>query len=240
MTQKELFELAKKLVIYAGVKKKLSKTESQKILKDLLALQKKLEADTSSLGKQVQIFLKDIIWDIESGREINIDSIEQDEYIENYLHAENQVKAYNALLSRNLFTKAVESSGKDYTLAIKDIKKHFTASYKTLNEKNFAKYLLIINEFSLSKPQKYLKLLYKKSLLESDYPSAKILQALIETLNTFFSWLKKESLNILETWDIFSHFVLCDIRKNKLGFKTIDASRGNMKEEVYKKLLMKI
>ena len=199
MTQKELFEIAKKLVIYSGVKKKISAVEAKKILRELRSLLEKVKTDNSSLGKQVKRFLADVIDDIEQGREIDIDHIEQDEYIENYLNARAQVDAYNTILSKEFFTLAnTTKSREEFSQAIKNIKKQALSSFRKLDAKVFAQMLLIISVFPITKPKKYLKVLYERALNISDYNSAQIIYSLIAKIDTFYDTIQMEAIKVLE------------------------------------------
>lgn len=67
-------------------------------MQELKKLQKNLALHTDPMTQKIRIFLDDIIGDIQEGREINIDSIEQDEYIENFLASEELTLQYNSLL----------------------------------------------------------------------------------------------------------------------------------------------
>lgn len=229
-SQKYLLEIAKKLLIFSWKIGKISASQAEKNLQELKKLQKNLALHTDPMTQKIRIFLDDIIGDIQEGREINIDSIEQDEYIENFLASEELTLQYNSLLKKSAYLRAQEAfENRDmqsfYTLS-KEIQKNFMETLGKINRKNFASYIIIIHEFQLAKPEKYLRNLYHQSLLWADQKTAKIFLSLLQEFQVFQFEIQQEILILSEKNALEHLYMVCDIEKNKISFSRVDASHG--------------
>ncbi len=243
-SQKQLYEIAKKLIIFSGKKSTLSESEKTKTLPQLQKILWDLENDSSSIAKRIIKFLRDIIWDIENNRDIDIDSIFEDDYVENYLLADSYVSSYNSLLSHKDFVaiiKCIEQS--EYTESLKRVTKLKSRAIKVL--KNIptgrcSQLVLIMNVFQVSNILKHYKELYELSLSYWDIKSARILLDIISLLQEFHSDIHAAAMDNLKNGTIESKYMLCDIKRNKLSFSTLEVTDDINKEIEYKNALLNI
>jgi hypothetical protein len=99
-SQNQLFEVAKKLLIFSGKKQILSATEKKKIMPQLSLILEDIQKDKTQLSLKVSEFIKDILSDIENDRVIDIDSIQADNHLENFIQAESYTVSYNSILKQ--------------------------------------------------------------------------------------------------------------------------------------------
>jgi hypothetical protein len=244
LSQIQLLEIAKKIVIFSAAKKKLAPTEAKKVLGELKKVEASLENDSSPLGKKVKTFLRDVIEDIESGREINIDGIQQDEYIENFLTAHIIVQHYNALLKKSDYLLARShlwsQNMSAFQKLVNEMQKSFKTHFKKVSSGEFAKYLLIIWEFKLAKPRKYFQILYHEALAVWDLESGKIFLDILQELSVLKYETKISALQELKKGKIIHNYLVCNIEKNRLAFHSVNLAKDENVENLYRKHLMNI
>ncbi len=247
MKKQEILNIAKDLILIAWKYSKVEKQkEKNKLEKILFNYEKQLKTDNTKYSKTILSFLYDLKNDLESGRELNIDNIETDEYLENYLVVRRELKYYNSLILeenyRIIFNELIKKE-LDNNLINKNLeilKNNFLENFKKLNSKNIAKNLLIFTSFDRSIPKKYLLNLYiylknpkqKQLILEL----LKILEKLIEETRIYWiEFYKKNNFNYKYIW-----FRNIDW-KSVLNDKIIDCSKNNYRtwfaKDEYFKLL---
>lgn len=243
-SQTQLLEIAKKLLIFSWYSGKISAWKSEKILKELREIQKNISWNTDSVSKKIKLFLDDIIWDISRGEPINIDTIEHDEYIENFLVSDTLVSCYNKLLVGTDFKSAQERllgwKEELWEEQAKKIQKNFSENLSKISANDFSKNLLIIQKFELSKPRKYIQHLYKLSLQSWYLDIAEIYLDILSGFDVFILELKKAAIMHIKNKSLESNYMLCNIKKNTLSFSSLDAADGRDPIEYYKVLLSKI
>jgi hypothetical protein len=99
--------------------------------------------------------------------------------------------------------------------------------------------LLIINIYQISNLLKYYKILYKYSFTSNDTKTAQVILEIISLIHWLHADIHKKSIKNIETKDIESSYMMCDIKNNKLSFSAIKVVSDNNKEHMYKKILIK-
>jgi hypothetical protein len=243
-SQKQLFEIAKKLLIFSGKKWKTSAIEKKKLIPQLTWILEQVQKDWSNMSLRVQKFLKDIIWDIENDRIIDIDEISEDNYIENYLQAEQFVQGYNSLLKQGDYiamVMSIESRHFDasYTLAV-TLKTGVKEILTSMQTANFSRLLLIIKIFKISQILKSYSDLYVFSLEQGDLKSAEVLLEIITFIRDFHAKVHAAGFAHIQNNTVESIYMRCDIKNNKLSFSPMKIASDETKEFKYKKILLEI
>lgn len=158
MTKAEIIHIWQDLILKAGLIKKIGETDAKKFLKLLDTYESQLSKDSSKYAQVVLWFIHDIRGDIQEWREINIDAIENDDYIENYFITQHEVKIFNSLIDSESYELVFEElKKKPYSktkvdAAIKKIDTQFRSQLKKLSCKNIAPNLLIFVTFDRNLP----------------------------------------------------------------------------------------
>ena len=111
-------------------------------------------------------FIEDLESDIQAGRKLEIDSIEHDNYLENYFVTQRELNHYNNLLNSNIYREIFDEFYKNrnpekiWELTQK-LTQNFIQEYKKLYPENIAKNLLIFSHFDKKIISEWLKNLYK-------------------------------------------------------------------------------
>ncbi len=167
MKKQEILDIAKQLILIAGKYSKVkNQNEKEKILKIFSDYEKQLNKDNTKYSKTILWFLLDLKGDLLSGRELNIDNLKTDEYLENYLLTTRELRYYNSLIleenyriifdelnKKKINNKIIEEN-------LEEIRKNYISQIKKLNSKLIAQNLLIFTLFERKIPKKYLLNLY--------------------------------------------------------------------------------
>lgn len=159
MKKEEIIKIWKEVIHLAWTynHKKTKKAEKD-ILSFLNKHEKALEKDSSKYADIVLGFVKDLKWDLLVWRELTIDSIKSDDYIENYFITKNEVSIYNSLILRKEYHDifevfySSEINAKSIKTNLENLNKNFISTLKKLNHKNIAKNLLIFTLFRRKLP----------------------------------------------------------------------------------------
>lgn len=241
-SQKQLFEVWKKLIIFSGKKWKISSKEKQKIIPQLESLLTQTVDDSSVIGKKVHSFVTDILTDIRNDAPINIDSIDEDEYVENFLESEWFVLSYNSLLTQKDYhelakTLELNKSGESYQQA-KALKTQVEKTLKNINTQRISELLLIINIFHISNILKCCERLYRKSLIHYDTKTTQELLGILWMIRKFHHDIHLFTMSNIENQKIETTYMICDIKNNKLSFLPIQVTQKNTVSLVYRKVLL--
>ena len=167
MKKQEILDIAKQLILIAWKYSKVkNQNEKEKILKIFSDYEKELNKDNTKYSKTILWFLIDLKDDLLSGRELNIDNLKTDEYLENYLLITRELRYYNSLIleenyriifdelnKKKINNKIIEEN-------LEEIRKNYISQIKKLNSKLIAQNLLIFTSFDRKIPKKYLLNLY--------------------------------------------------------------------------------
>lgn len=250
MTTKEVIELGKKIILLAGVKWKVSKTEGEKLLLTLNETFQKLKGSSSKYAPKILEFIHDLRGDIIAWRELNIDGIKNDEYIENYFIASSEAARYNWLIQETLYEKIIlnlRNEKIDEKALKKDVKlvsQNFNSEYKKLSAKNIAKHLLIFSLFEIKKPQKALKNMY--ILLKDVWCEAEIqvIQKMFLQVSKLKQQVKVSGIGHYKKSSFTTKYMEFIRDEQKITSEVLDASiqgfRSGDKKEEYKRYLRRL
>ena len=231
MKKEEIVNIAKELIlISAKFKKKLTKKETELLFKKFDDYEKKLKKDTTKYSETILSFVIDLKNDLKSWRELNIDKLSTDEYLENYLLTKNEVNIYNSLISnksyRNIFNilnlKMIDN--KKIELELDELIKIYNLNINKINTEIIAKNLLIFTLFKRNIPKKYLINLYLN--LEDNKQKNKVLE-LIKTWNILIEQVKKYSIKYYKKENFnYKYIWFTNLNwKSILADKVIDCSK---------------
>ena len=253
MKQAELINIGRDLILKAGLLQKPTEEQKKKFLKLLDTYEKKVSWQVSKYSAVVLWFITDIRSDIEAWREIDIDSIDDDEYLENYFIIKHELDIFNTLIDEKSF-KAIflELKKEEYNLenikiALHNFDEQFQKSFKKLSYKNIAKNLLIFTTFDRKLPipalHKVLDFIEKDPKLSHE---TILLKRLETSYKEFLSDFYNECLNCLKSKNISYKFIRYTHKNGKLtmSLKYEDASNIGLRSGdpiyEYKEILKKM
>lgn len=158
MTQAEIINIWRDLILKAWLLGTPTPKQKEKFLKLLNFYEAKLTGDSSQYKSIILWFIKDIRWDIEMWRQINIDNIQDDEYVTNYFITKYELDNFNKLIDaesfKNIFTELQKKNyNKEKVVdAVQKIDAQFRVHFKKLSKKNISKNLLIFTQFERTLP----------------------------------------------------------------------------------------
>lgn len=209
MKKEKIIEIWKKLIHLAWTNSKWIRND-KKLLEQIESYESELGWDKTKYSNVILWFIKDLKSDLLAWRELNIDSIDSDEYLENYFITKNEVQIFNNLIPKKEYRLLFDKKTKNHNEIYQIIEKQFLKQLKSLNSKNIAKNLLIFTLFNKDKPLDWLsriKLISSKINLDI----AKINKLIILYKNfikqVYVDWVtfyKKEQFNykfIKFSWD---------------------------------------
>lgn len=253
MTKAELVNIWRDLILKAWLLKKPTEEQKKKFLKLLASYEQKIAWDTSKYSQVVLSFIQDIRGDIESWREINIDSIDDDEYLENYFIIKHELDNFNRLINKESFKIIfLELKKKKYDetnlkKAIHALDKQFQQAFKKLSYKNIAKHLLIFTTFERNLPtpalHKILDFIEKDPILSNETILMRRLEA---SYKDFLRDFYNECLACLKSKKISYKFIRYTLKdwKTTMSLKYEDASsiglRSGNPEYEYTQILKKM
>lgn len=229
MTKAEIINIGRDLILKAGLLKKPTASQKEKFLKLLDTYENKLQGQSSKYTKVVISFIHDIRSDILEDREINIDTIQDDEYIENYFVTKHEIDNFNNLINTELYENIFDELRKnkhDKQIIIQSVKKldtQFRLHFKRISSKNISKNLLIFTTFERKLPMPALRRLHKFLLKYDEFSNESVI---IDRLERAY----KEFLRA--TYDYCEECY----EKSQINYKFIRYSR----DETTKKLKMAI
>jgi len=202
MKKQEILEIAKKLIMLSAKYKKVDEQkEKQKLLKIFQKYEKELSQDNTKYSEVILWFVIDLKNDLQEGRELNIDNLKTDEYLENYLLIKQELKYFNSLILQDSYRKIFDEilkkdkqNKKIISSELDKIYKNFISNFKKLNSKIIAKNLLIFTSFDRVLPKSYLVNLYK-FLSEKNQK-----QKVLELLDLYNFWVKKVKAEAIKNY----------------------------------------
>jgi hypothetical protein len=181
MTKAEIINIGRDLILKAGLLKKPTASQKEKFLKLLDTYEKELQEQSSRYTKVIMRFIHDIRSDILEGREINIDTIQDDEYIENYFVTKHEIDNFNNLINIELYETIFDELRKnkhDKKVVIQSVKKldiQFRSHFKKISNTNISKNLLIFTTFERKLPMPALNRLHKFLLNYDEFSNESII-----------------------------------------------------------------
>lgn len=181
MTKAEIINIGRDLILKAGLLKKPTTIQKEKFLKLLDNYEKKLQNQSSKYTKVIISFIHDIRSDILEDREINIDTIQDDEYIENYFVTKHEIDNFNNLINTELYEIIFDELRKNKhnkQIIIQSVKKldtQFRSHFKKISYKNISKNLLIFTTFERQLPMPALKRLHKFLLKHDEFSNESVI-----------------------------------------------------------------
>lgn len=254
MDKTEIIRIWRDLILKAWLLKKATPIQKEKFLKLLASYEKKLTKDTHKYSQIVLWFIYDIRDDLESNREINIDSISDDEYIENYFVTKHELDNFNQLIDQESFKiifselQKKEINKKKIDTAIKSIQSCFNSHFKKIHQKNLAKNLLIFTTFERTLPLPALERLIAFMIQhESLNQDVLILKRIVRSYKEFLRNFYKICLSCYQTKKIHCKYIAYTKDadgKLTLDLKAHDASKYGLRSwsptYEYKELLLKM
>ncbi len=248
MKKQEILDIAKELILIAWKYNKVpTKSEKTKLLNIFSKYEDKLLKNKTKYSEVIFWFLLDLKSDLENNRILNIDNLNTDEYLENYLLTKNELKIYNSLILessyRKIFNELNKNQKQDLKIITRELdkfSKNFITNTKKLNTKVIAKNLLIFTCFERKIIKKYLINLYH--YLKNNKQKRIVLE-LIKEWNIILADVKKYSINYYKKWNFnYKYIWFKNIDwKSVLNDKIIDCSkyweRTWFQEKEYLKLI---
>lgn len=219
MTTKEVIEIGKKIIILAGTHKQISKKQALEIIKELEIYKVQLETSNSKYAQRVLGFICDISSDISMGRELQINTIKNDNYIENLLASKSERDIYNSLIQADVYQEIIQLlRGTKVTKAQLDkhflqLEKNFNSHIRKLSVKNISKNLMIFTSFQIEKPQQA----FQNLLDVLAYRNIKIYNQKLIKMHKQVTLLKQD---IKSQWIV--HY-----KKNTFQYKYMDFNLSN-------------
>jgi len=213
MKKQEILDIAKELILISGKYSKIAdESEKTKLLNIFNKYEKQLLEDNTKYSEVILWFITDLKSDLENNRILNIDNLNTDEYLENYLLIKNELKIYNWLILEssyrkifNELNKKTKQDKKIISWELDKIIKNFNLNIKKINTKVIAQGLLIFTSFERKILKKYLLNLY--NFLENTNEKNKILELikignklLLEVRNFSIEYYKKWNFNYKYIW----------------------------------------
>lgn len=244
MKKQEIIEIWKELIILAWTyDSSKTKKSRQEIIDKLDNYKSKLSKNNSKYSNTVSSFIIDLKDDLLLWKKLNIDSINNDDYIENYFISKNEIIYFNNLILKNEYRLLFEKDTKNQKELYERLYKNFIKNLKLLNSKNIAKNLLIFTLFKRVKPMESLyriNLLFSQKLKNKDLVLKNL--ELIKLYKLFTTKVFENWIEIYNRWKYNYKFM----KLNNNDFDSIisDASKAkfrswNPKFE-YKELLKKL
>lgn len=240
-------DLIKKLLLEITVNKNNIETLSQHIVKIENDLDKKSKYYGMAKG-----FIYDIKLDIKSWNDINIDSTNNDEYIDNYFTTKLETQKYNKLILESNYKKIFEITYsnkvniKEIIELYIEIEENYIKYSKKINTSIIAKNLLIFSSFNKKNPNQALNRLWELFISLWLKELVKRVNKLTEINNSINYKIKEKAKSFLkeETYN----YKYISFKKNGIWYsisdKIIDTSKHmyrtwNPKYE-YKKIINNI
>ena len=250
MKKQEILDIAKELIlITVKYRKNIQESQKQKLLGVFEEYEKKLKNETTKYAQTILSFVVDLKNDLISGKELNIDKISTDEYLQNYLLTKNELMIYNSLILEESYRKIFDELNKekkDTKIIEKNFEKlikNFVNNLKKLNTKIIAQNLLLFTSFERKIAKKYLINLYNHLI---DINHKKRIFSLIEQYNLWIIKIKEYWINFYNKWNFnYKYIWYRNINwKSVLDEKIIDCSkiweRTWFTKLEYKKLLKQL
>lgn len=250
MTTKEVIEIGKKVILIAGTNKKVSKKQSEEIIKKLEEYKVQLEESTSKYSPRILWFIHDILGDIQAGRELQIDSIKNDTYIENLLVTKNERDVYNSLIEKDIYKeiiktlKSTKTTKKELDTYILKIEKNFNSYLKKISTKNVSKNFLIFTSFQIEKPQQAIKNILNTLAYRNINIYNSRLVKMYKQILILKKEIRKQGITFYNKSTFEYKYMDFNTSNNFISNDIVDTSfsrykSGNPKEE-YKKLLLQL
>lgn len=165
MTNK-IVEIWKEIIYLSAKYTNYTEEEKSKLIKKFKEYKKILNKDDSEYSNTVNLFLIDLQADLEAGRKLQIDSIEHDDYLENYFISQREINHYNSLINEDLYISIFNEINwdKNYKIIDKlvdDLSENFLKEVLLISAEKISKNLLIFTLFEKKLVSKALRNLYK-------------------------------------------------------------------------------
>jgi len=220
------------IIISAKYRNIWEKNLKEKILQKFNNYENQLKKDNTKYSKTILEFVLDLKWDLENNRELNIDKLNTDEYLENYLLVKDELNIYNSLINQDIYRKIFDkiNEKKDISDLFLKFQKQYYQNLKKLNTKIIAKNLLIFTCFKRSITKKYLMNLY----LFTSWENKEVIKKMILDWNFQISEIKKLAINYYKKNNFnYKYIWFQNINwKSILNDKIIDCSK--FKERTWK------
>lgn len=220
MKQAEIINIGRDIILRAWLLKKWSQKQKEEFLELLQDYEEKLKNISDSSANVILWFIYDLKDDIQTWKDLNIDNIEDDEYLENHLIVKNELTHFNSLIDQESFKKVFEELNKkeiqiqEIRKAIQKIYAGFEFHFSKISQENIAKNLLIFTQFERKLPIPALNRLLR---FMEKYPELWAERILIDRLERTYK-------NFLRTF--YNECLKC-LKEKNINFKFIRFSRQN-------------
>ena len=252
--ENKIIEIWKEVIYLAAKYSNCTEEEKKKLVKKFNEYKKDLSQDTSKYSDTIGNFLIDLESDLKAGRKLQIDSIEHDNYLENYFIAQREINHYNLLINeeiyQDIFNEINWNKNPDIILEkIKLLDDNFSKEILLISPEKISKNLLIFTLFEKKLVSKALKNLYNFLItLHNSSESIELIETMIQKHNNIIQkiyhfWV--ENYNS-ETYNVYymkfeTEIIKWEKSKNLKKYNSAQMffRTWNAKYE-YKKLLKKI
>lgn len=232
MKKQEILDIWKELIIISAKYWNVSsKKDKELILNKFDKYELKLNSNNTKYSNLILWFLLDLKGDLLNWRKLNIDSLNTDEYLENYLLTKNELINYNKLILtdsyRTIFNelnKIFDSNNDLIDNELTKLSKNFNTHIKKLNSNIIAQNFLIFSSFKNNIAKNYLANLFN---FVKNPNQKKIILDLLEQITIFTKDVKKFGRLYYTKWNYnykFLKFQSIDW-KTELSNNIIDSSK---------------
>ncbi len=250
----KIIQIGKEVIYLCAKYSNYSQEDKTKILKKFWEYKSQLNDENCKYTQTVLWFIQDLENDIIENRKLQIDSIQHDDYLENYFVSKREITHYNNLLNwkiyREIFDEFYGQKDENKILILaKKLSQNFQDEYKNISCENIAKNLLIFSNFDKKIISQWLKNLYKIFTL---LPNNSQLFIELRKINSLYYSLIQE---VYQNWvsfynkDDYNVFFMKFSSKEIGGGKTHNLIKSNASLEwfrtwnpkyEYKQLLLKL
>ncbi len=252
--ENKIIQIWKEIIYLAAKYTNYSQDEKVKILKKFWEYKSQLNNKNCKYTQTVLWFIRDLENDIIENRKLEIDTIQHDNYLENYFISKREINHYNKLIDtdiyREIFDEFYNNKNPEKILQLtQKLWQHFIEEYKNISAENIAKNLLIFSDFDKKIISQALKNLYKIFTL---LPNNSQLFLELRKINSLYYSLIQEVYRYWvsnynkEEYNIFYMKFITKIKNNQKihHLEKIDASRQDFRtwnpKYEYKQLLIKL
>lgn len=250
----KVIEIWKKVIYISAKYSNYNKEEKEVLLNEFQKFKNELLWKKSEYSETVLWFIQDLEGDIRSNRPLEIDTIEHDNYLENYIVTKKELNHYNNLINEEIYINIFKKINNNFDIKnihndIIELEKIFLSEIEKISAKNIAKNLLIFTLYERKITSQALKRLYnfllqipeaKESLIRIRSMISKYYTLIQEVLMESVNYYNKKEYNVT-----YMRFIK-ESNKNwiKKHLKKYNSSQQNYRtwnpEYEYKYLLKKL
>lgn len=252
--ENKIIEIWKEIIYLSAKYSTYTEEEKKKLLKKFKDYKKVLSKDNSKYSNTINNFLIDLEADLQAGRKLEIDTIDHDDYLENYFISQREINHYNSLINEEIYNNIFKEINSSKNLEkinkyLNDLVEIFNEHIMLISTENISKNLLI---FSLFEKKLVSKALRNLSIFINTIPHCEneinTINNLINKHNTIIQNIYLDWVNNLRNKSYNTYYMRFEseiINWEKVkNLKKYNSSQMNFRtgnsDYEYKKLLKKI